>query len=65
MSAADLVVTCGATLEPLEKAANAAWWNAQTDAREETERLRSEADLALSDALADADVFADVRAAQS
>ncbi len=63
MTAGDVVASCAATLEPLEMAANVAWWNANVDARDETERLRAEADLALSDALADAAAFAEVRAA--
>ncbi|HEV7527123.1 MAG TPA: M2 family metallopeptidase [Acidimicrobiia bacterium] len=65
MTAAGIAADCGAALEPLETAANAAWWNANTDARDETQHLRSEADIALSDALADADAFAEVRAARS
>lgn len=65
MTAQDLVAECGATLEPLETAANLAWWNANVDARDETQDARSAADLALSDALADTDAFAAVRAARS
>jgi len=60
-----VVASCGATLEPLETAANAAWWDANTDASDETQRRRADADIALSDALADPDAFAAVRAAQS
>jgi peptidyl-dipeptidase A len=63
MSAAEVIAACTATLEPLETAANAAWWTANVDASHETERIRSEADVALSDALADETTFADVRAA--
>ncbi len=62
MTAADLVAECAATLEPLETAANVAWWNANVDAGDETERQRAVADIAVSDALADADAFAEVRA---
>jgi peptidyl-dipeptidase A len=58
MTAADLAADCAAKLAPLEKAANAAWWDANTDAGEETKRRRAAADLALSDALADAEVYA-------
>ena len=65
MTAAEVVAHCGATLEPLETAANAAWWNANVDAGEETQKRRAEADLALSDALANAAAFAEVVAARS
>ena len=65
MKPADLVAECGAALEPLETAANAAWWNANVDASDETQQRRAESDLALSDALADADAFAAVRAARA
>ncbi len=65
MTAADVAATCGARLEPLETAANGAWWDANTDANDETQQRRAVADLALSDALADADAFAAVRAARS
>ncbi len=63
MSPAEVVAACTATLEPLEAAANAAWWTANVDATDETERIRSEADVALSDALGDEAAFAEVRAA--
>src|SRR6185437_2864477 len=36
MTAARLAAECGAILEPLETAANAAWWEANVDARDET-----------------------------
>ena len=65
MTADAVVAACGATLEPLETAANAAWWDANIDASDETQRRRADADIALSDALADADAFAEVRAAQA
>jgi peptidyl-dipeptidase A len=65
VTAEAVVASCGATLQPLETAANAAWWDANTDASDETQRRRADADIALSDALADADAFADVRAAQA
>jgi peptidyl-dipeptidase A len=65
VTAADLVAQCGATLAPLETAANAAWWDANVDASDETQQARSAADLALSDALADPAAFAALRAAQS
>jgi peptidyl-dipeptidase A len=63
--AAALVAELEDRLRPLVVAADCAWWNAAVDAGPETERQRSEADLALSDALADADVFSSVRDARS
>ena len=60
MTAEGVVAACTATLEPLETAANAAWWTANVDASDETERIRSEADVALSDALADQAAFAEL-----
>jgi peptidyl-dipeptidase A len=65
MSAQELVAACGDRLQPLETAANAAWWNANVDAREETQQQRAAADLALSDALADTAAFAELRAART
>ncbi|MDP9334461.1 MAG: hypothetical protein M3Q30_14330, partial [Actinomycetota bacterium] len=65
MTAADLVAACSATLQPLEAAANAAWWDANVDARDETQRRRADAELALSDALADPATFGAIRAARS
>jgi peptidyl-dipeptidase A len=64
-AAARLAAECEATLEPLETAANGAWWEANVDARDETQRVRTETDLALSDALADAAAFAEVRRARA
>jgi peptidyl-dipeptidase A len=60
-----LVEACDARLRPLETAANHAWWNANVEASEETQRRRADADIAMSDALADADTFAAIRAARS
>jgi peptidyl-dipeptidase A len=65
VTAERVVAACTATLEPLETAANAAWWTANVDASDETERIRSAADVALSDALADEAAFGDVRAASA
>jgi peptidyl-dipeptidase A len=62
---ADLVATCSATLQPLHAAANAAWWDANVDASDETQRRRAQADLALSDALADPAAFLAIRAARA
>ena len=47
-------------LRPLYKAASLSWWDANVSATEENEQRRVEAELALSDALADADLFGDV-----
>ncbi len=60
-----LVEACDARLRPLETAANHAWWNANVDASEETQRRRADADVAMSDALADADTFAAIRGARA
>jgi len=60
-----LVEACDARLRPLETAANRAWWDANVEASEETERRRAEADIALSDVLADHDTFAAIRAARA
>src|SRR5262245_48750002 len=64
VTAAELAAECTAALAPLETAANRAWWDANTDAGEETQRRRAAADLALSDALADDDAYAAVRRAR-
>jgi peptidyl-dipeptidase A len=61
----DLVAACAATLRPLETATNASWWESNVDARDETQRRRAEAEIALSDALADPEAFAAVRAARA
>ena len=65
MTPADLVAACSATLQPLEAAANAAWWDANVNASDETQHRRAAADLALSDALADPDAFGAIRAARA
>jgi peptidyl-dipeptidase A len=62
---AALVAELEARLRPLEVAAGRAWWDAAVHADPETERLRTETDLAVSDALADPAAFAAVRAAQA
>jgi peptidyl-dipeptidase A len=64
VTAAELAAECAATLAPLETVANGAWWDANTDAGEATQRRRAAADLALSDALADRDAYAAVQAAR-
>jgi peptidyl-dipeptidase A len=52
------------TLRPLHLAASRAWWNSSISATEEHERQRVEAELALSDALADPELFREVSAAR-
>ncbi len=52
-------------LRPLYHAASLSWWDANVQATEENERRRVEAELALSDALADAELFRAVEAARS
>jgi peptidyl-dipeptidase A len=52
-------------LRPLFHAASLSWWDANVSATEENERRRVEAELALSDALADAELFGEVEAARS
>ncbi len=58
--AEELVAACDERLRPLETAVNRAWWDAQTNANPETERRRAQAELALSDALADSAAYAAV-----
>ncbi len=65
MTPADVVADCSATLEPLATAANGAWWDANVDARDDTQLRRADAELALSDALSDPAVFEAIRAARS
>lgn len=64
MSPEAVVAACEARLRPLETAVNAAWWDANVDAREETQSRRERAEVALSDALADGDAYDAVRAAR-
>ena len=52
------------TLAPLSLASNLAWWESQVSATEENATRRTEAELALSDALADHELFAAVGAAR-
>jgi peptidyl-dipeptidase A len=51
-------------LRPLARARNLAAWEASIEATDENERRRVETDLAFSDVLADADVFASIEAAR-
>ena len=52
-------------LRPLYTAASLSWWDANVSATEENERRRVEAELALSDALADAELYGEVEAARA
>ena len=47
-------------LRPLHHAASLSWWEANVAATEENERRRVEAELALSDAMADPELFGEV-----
>jgi peptidyl-dipeptidase A len=60
----DLVAEVEAGLRPLTLAAYRAWWDANVEATDETERRRVEAELDRSDYLADPARFAEVRAAR-
>jgi peptidyl-dipeptidase A len=53
-----------ARLAPLSLASNLAWWESQVSATEENAVRRTEAELALSDALADRELFAAVESAR-
>ena len=52
-------------LRPLYEASANAWWDANVAATEENERRRVEADLALSDALADQELYRGVEGARA
>ncbi|MCU1463902.1 MAG: hypothetical protein JWO37_3977 [Acidimicrobiales bacterium] len=52
-----------ARLRPIEREANAAWWEANTDASPEADRRRTELELALREVLSDSDAFASVQGA--
>jgi peptidyl-dipeptidase A len=52
-------------LRPLYHGAALSWWDANIAATEENERNRVAADLALSDALADSELYRDVQAARA
>ncbi|HEX4491117.1 MAG TPA: peptidase M3A and M3B thimet/oligopeptidase F [Acidimicrobiia bacterium] len=62
---APLVTEIEERLRPLVVAAEAAWWDAAVDARDETEARRKTTDLAVSDVLAEPELFGAVRAARS
>jgi peptidyl-dipeptidase A len=59
----ELVAELEARVRPLEVELAHAWWDSNTAVSEETERRRTEADLAHRAALADAEAFAAIRAA--
>jgi peptidyl-dipeptidase A len=63
--AARILADAEARLRPLHLEAARAWWEANISATEENERRRVEAELALSDALADSDLYGDVEAARA
>ena len=60
-----LVAAAEERLEPLTLARNTAWWDVNVDATDENERRRAETELAYSDALADAELFAELERARS
>lgn len=60
-----LVAEAERDLQPLELAAGLTWWAVSTEATDEHARAREAADIALSDRLADPDLFAAVRAARA
>jgi peptidyl-dipeptidase A len=60
-----LVETLEGTLRPLEEVRNAAWWDANVEATEETQRRRAETDLAYSNVLADRASFDAIAKARS
>ena len=60
----DVVADAVGRLRPLHHASSLAWWDANVAATEEHERRRVEAELALSDALADPELFREVREAR-
>jgi peptidyl-dipeptidase A len=59
-SATSLIDAAEETLRPLTSARNRAWWDVNIEATKENERRRTETELAYSDALADAELFAAV-----
>ena len=63
--AARIVEEAEARVRPLHLSAAHSWWDANVAATEENERRRVEAELALSDALADPELYRDVEAARA
>ncbi len=64
MDAGSILARAEATLRPLHLTSSRAWWDANVSSTEEHERRRVDAERALSDALADPDLFAEVAAAR-
>jgi peptidyl-dipeptidase A len=60
-----LVAAAVERLEPVAHGRNVAWWDVNVEATEENERRRVEAELALSDAMADPQLYRDVEAARA
>ena len=60
----DVVTRAVERLQPLHHSASLAWWDANVSATEEHERRRVETELELSDALADPDLFGEIREAR-
>ncbi len=62
--ALSLVNAAEERFRPLTLARNIAWWEANVDATDENTRRRADAELAISDALADRDLFDAIEAAR-
>jgi len=62
--AASILARAEDTLRPLHRVASQAWWDSSRSATEEHERQRVAAELALSDALADPDLYREVSSAR-
>jgi peptidyl-dipeptidase A len=60
-----LLVRAEETIRPLHLAASRAWWDVGLAATEENEQKRVSAELALSDALADAELFREISDARA
>jgi peptidyl-dipeptidase A len=63
--AARIVEDAEVRLRPLHEAAARSWWDANTEATEDNEQRRIEAELALSDAMADTELFRAVEVARA
>ena len=61
----DVATALEERLRPLARARNLASWDANIEATDENQRRRAEADLALSNVLAEADTFAEIQAART
>jgi peptidyl-dipeptidase A len=60
-----ILAAAEARLAPLSRASNLAWWESQVSATEENAARRAAAELAVSDALSDRELFAAVDAARA